>query len=49
MNGEPNNRRGEARDRLWRLSPIQLAIAGLACALIVVILMLALSVFRNSG
>ena len=49
MNGEPNGRRDEARDRLWRLSPIQLGIAGLACALIVVILILAFSVLRNSG
>lgn len=45
MNGESNEKRaGRAR-----FSPIQLAIAGLACAVIVVILMLAIAVLRNSG
>ena len=49
MNGEPNGKRDQAGDRFWGLSPIQLAIAGLALAVIVVILMLALSVLRNSA
>jgi uncharacterized OsmC-like protein len=49
MNGESNGKRAEDRARPARFSPIQLAIAGLACAVIVVILMLAIAVLRNSG
>jgi hypothetical protein len=49
MNGESNGKRTEDRAGLARFSPIQLAIAGLACAVIVVILMLAIAVLRNSG
>lgn len=49
MNGESNGKPAEDRPGLARFSPIQLAIAGLACAVIVVILMLAIAVLRNSG
>lgn len=49
MNGESNGKRARDRAGLARFSPIQLAIAGLACAVIVVILMLAIAVLRNSG
>jgi hypothetical protein len=49
MNGESNGKRTEDRAGRARFSPIQLAIAGLACAVIVVILMLAIAVLRNSG
>ena len=49
MNGESNGKRAGDRAGLARFSAIQLAIAGLACAVIVVILMLAIAVLRNSG
>ena len=44
MNGESNGKRVEGKAGLARFSPIQLAIAGLACGLIVVILVLVVSV-----
>jgi len=47
MNGESNGKRPEDRAGLARFSAIQLAIAGLACGLIVVILMLVVSVFTK--
>ena len=49
MNGESNGKRAKDPAGPARFSPIQLAIAGLACAVIVVILMLVISVLRNSG
>jgi hypothetical protein len=47
MNGESNGKRAEDRGGLARFSPIQLAIAGLACGLIVVILVLVASVLTT--
>ena len=45
MNGESNGKRARDPTGLARFSPIQLAIAGLACAVALVILMLVVSVF----
>ena len=47
MNGESNGKRAEERGGLARFSPIQLAIAGLASALVVVILVLLVSVLTR--
>jgi hypothetical protein len=47
MNGESNGKRAEDRAGLARFSAIQLAIAGLACGLIVVILVLVASVLTK--
>jgi hypothetical protein len=47
VNGESNDKRVEGKAGPARFSPIQLAIAGLACGLIVVILMLVVSVFTK--
>jgi hypothetical protein len=49
MNGESNGKRSEDRAGLARFSPIQLAIAGLGCAVVVVILLLVVSVLTKSG
>jgi hypothetical protein len=46
MNGESNGKRAEDRGGIARFSPIQLAIGGLACALVLVILVLVISVLR---
>ena len=48
MNGESNGKHSEDRSGLARFSAIQLAIAGLGCALILVILLLAAAVFIRS-
>jgi hypothetical protein len=47
VNGESNGKRVGGKAGIGRFSPIQLAIAGLACGLIVVILMLVVSVLTN--
>jgi hypothetical protein len=49
VNGEPNEKRVGGKAGLARFSPIQLAIAGLACGLIVVILVLIASVLIRSS
>lgn len=46
MNGESNGKRVEGKAGLARFSPIQLAIGGLACALVLVVLVLVISVLR---
>ena len=46
MNGESNGKRAEDLAGLARFSAIQLAIGGLACALVLVILVLVISVLR---
>jgi len=47
VNGESNDKRVGGKGGSARFSPIQLAIAGLACGLIVVILMLVVSVLSK--
>jgi hypothetical protein len=49
MNGESNGKPAKEPAGPARFSPIQLAIAGLAVALVVVILMLVISLLRNPG
>jgi hypothetical protein len=49
MNDESNGKRVEDRSGLARFSAIQLAIAGLGCALVVVILLLIASVLGKAG
>ena len=46
MNGEPNGKRVGEKAGIARFSPIQLAIGGLACALVLVLLLLVISVLR---
>lgn len=46
MNGEPNGKRVGDKAGSARFSPIQLAIGGLACALVLVLLLLVISVLR---
>ena len=46
MNGESNGKRVDGKAGIARFSPIQLAIGGLACALVLVILLLVISVLR---
>jgi hypothetical protein len=49
MNGEPRSKRTENRAGLGRFSPIQLAIAGLGCAVILVILVLVVSMLAKAS
>jgi hypothetical protein len=49
MNDETHGKRAEDRSGLARFSAIQLAIAGLGCAVVVVILLLVASVLTKSG
>jgi hypothetical protein len=49
MNGESRDKRAEGRAGLGRFSAIQLAIAGLACAVILVILVLVVSMLAKVG
>ena len=44
MNGESNGKRAEGRAGIARLSPIQLAIAGLASAVALVIVLLVVAI-----
>ena len=44
MNGESNGRRAEDRAGIARFSPIQLAIAGLAAAVALVIVLLVVAI-----
>jgi hypothetical protein len=44
MNGDSNGKRAEDRAGFARLSPIQLAIGGLASAVVLVILLLVVSI-----
>ena len=46
MNGESNGKPAKDQTGRARFSPIQLAIAGLASALVLVILLLGVSIFR---
>jgi|SoiMethySBSTD1v2_1073268.scaffolds.fasta_scaffold415455_2 hypothetical protein len=49
MNDETDGKRTEDRSGLARFSAIQLAIAGLGCAVVVIILLLVASVLTKSG
>lgn len=48
MNGETNGKRAEDRSGLARFSAIQLAIAGLGCAVVLVIVLLAVALFTGA-
>jgi uncharacterized OsmC-like protein len=49
MNDESGSKRDESKAGLGGFSPIQMAIAGLACAVILVILVLIISVLTRAG
>jgi hypothetical protein len=49
MNGESNEKRAKDRGGVGRFSAIQLAIVGLACAVVLVILLLVVSIVGEAG
>ena len=49
MSDESNGKRAEDRSGLARFSAIQLAIAGLGCAVVLIILLLVMTVFTRAG